>query len=166
MNTLTSLASFCFVNVYIRGYNLLSFSLCCGLLISVQAVVFKAPALIFRDLFYLCFIKGISLQRTNKRLVPNLNVRNPVLRGYKQISCPAAKGCCWSGVCAWFFTLHWPWLPLRDFVFPSQEGDRVGHHRRCSPEDGWTAGRRRRSALGVPRVHLSLSLRGATPASS
>lgn len=61
MNALASLASFCFVNVYTRGYNLFSFSLYRGLLISVQAVVFKALAVILRDLFYLYFIKGISL---------------------------------------------------------------------------------------------------------
>lgn len=54
-------------------------------------MVFPALAVIFRDLFYLYFTKGISLQRTSKRSETNLNVRNPIWRGYKQISCSAVR---------------------------------------------------------------------------
>lgn len=89
------------------------------MLISVQAVVFKALAV----LFYLYFIKGISLQRTNKRSVPSLNVRNPVSRGYKQISCPAVKS----------LLLKWVWyivsyialatLAFEGLCLPSPRGD-------------------------------------------
>lgn len=119
-----------------------------GLLISAQALVFKALAVLFRDLFYFYFTKGISLQRTNKRSVPNSNVRNLILRGYKHISCPAVK----SLLSKWFLFL----VSYTALATPASEGpylssprrDRVGHGRRCSAEgdglvvkgDSWPSG--------------------------
>lgn len=153
MNTLASLTSFCFVNVYIyiHAYSLLSSSQYPRLLISVQAVVFKALTVIFRDLFYLYFIKGISLQRTNKRSVPNLNVRNPVLRGYKQISCPAVKSLLLNCFfCLVSYTAQGT-LAFEGLCLPFPRRDRVGHHRTCGPEDGWTAGPGDSWPLGFPK---------------
>lgn len=53
-------------------------------------------------------------------------------------------------------------LAFEGLCLPFPRGDRVGHRKRCSPEDGWTAGRRGQSARRVPKVHLSPGLwRGA-----
>lgn len=137
--------------IYIHAYSLLSSSQYPRLLISVQAVVFKALTVIFRDLFYLYFIKGISLQRTNKRSVPNLNVRNPVLRGYKQISCPAVKSLLLNCFfCLVSYTAQGT-LAFEGLCLPFPRRDRVGHHRTCSPEDGWTAGPGDSWPLGYPK---------------
>lgn len=90
-------------------------------------MVFKALAVTFRDLFYLYFIKGISLQRTNKRSVPNWNVRNPVLRGYKQISCPAVKRLPLKcSLCFISYPALRPLLPLKVLFFLSQGGRQWG----------------------------------------
>lgn len=147
--------------IYIHAYSLLSSSQYPRLLISVQAVVFKALTVIFRDLFYLYFIKGISLQRTNKRSVPNLNVRNPVLRGYKQISCPAVKSLLLN--CFFLSFLHHTghsclWGTLSSLPKEGQSGASQDMQSRRWM-DCWARGQ---LALGVPKVHLSPSLwRGA-----
>lgn len=119
-----------------------------GQLISVQAVVFKALAVIFRNLFYLYFTKGISLQRTYKRSVPNLNVRNPILRGYKRISCPAVESLLLK--CFSFLVCNTALATLASEgpCLSSPRRDRVGHGRRCSAEgdglgvrgDSWPSG--------------------------
>lgn len=124
-------------------------------------MVFRILSVIFRDLFYFYFTKGISLQRTSKRSVPNLNVRNPVLRGYRQISCPVVKSlllkCFLCLVCYTALAT----LASEGPYLSCPRRDRVGHGRRWSAEgdglvvrgDSWTVG-----------AHLSPSLRrGAWP---